>query len=113
MNQWGSQKGHAMTAQLYEDHQTDHLSPETNVYYHRMRVLELTVQLLITRTNAGDYWAEGISDVQRLLEAVPMPYADRREASGHLQNAVSDCQKEEFDAATFELRALRECVYRL
>ena len=113
MNQWGSQKGHAMTAQLHEDYQTDHLSPEQNVYYHRMRVLELTIQLLITRTNAGDYWAEGISDVQRLLEAIPMPKTDRREANGHLQNAVSDCQREEFAAATFELRALRERVYRL
>jgi hypothetical protein len=102
-----------MTVHLEEGQRTDYPSPELHVYDHRMRVLELTVQLLIMRTDAGEYWAEGISDVQRLLAAIPMPIADRRVARDHLQNVVSNCQQDEFAAATFELRALRELLYRM
>jgi hypothetical protein len=78
-----------------------------------MRILELTVQLLITRTNAAEYWAEGISDVQRLLAAIPMPRIERKAANDHLQNVISNCQQDNFAVATFELRALRDCLYRL
>jgi hypothetical protein len=90
-------------------HRTIALSP----YQQRMRVLELTVQLLIARTSMGDYWAEGLRDVAKLLAALPIPTAEFASATRHLQNAVSYCQENEFGAATFELRALRGYLQRL
>jgi hypothetical protein len=82
-------------------------------YQQRLRVLELTVQLLIARTSIGDYWADGLRDVGKLLAALPIPTAEFKSATRHWQNAVGYCQENEFGAATFELRALRGYLQRL
>ena len=96
-----------------EYRQTEHLLPDLSAYDQRMRVLELTVQLLIARTNSGDYWPEGIHDVEHLLGAIPIPTMEFVAANGHLHNALSYCEQEEFGAATFELRALRGQLNRI
>ncbi len=90
-----------------------HGTPVLSQFEQRLRVLELTVQLLIARTSTGDYWAEGLRDVGDLLAALPIPTAEFALANRHLQNAVGYCQQEEFGAATFELRALRGQLQRL
>ena len=91
----------------------EHNTIALSQYQQRVRVLELTVQLLIARTSIGDYWAEGLRDVGKLLVALPIPTAEFLSATRHLQNAVSYCQESEFGAATFELRALRGYLQRL
>lgn len=78
-----------------------------------MRILDLTVELLIARTSMGDYWAEGFRDAGNALASMPLPTTDFRSANRHLQNAICYCQKEEFGAAAFELRALRGQLQRL
>jgi hypothetical protein len=93
--------------------QVEHRSPVLSQYEQRMRVLELTVQLLIARTSMGDYWAEGLKDAGNLLAALPIATAVFANANRHLQNAVGYCQQDEFGAATFELRALRGHLQRL
>jgi hypothetical protein len=92
---------------------TEHSAIALSPYQQRMRVLELTVQLLIARTIMGDYWAVGLRDVGKLLAALPMPTAELMSATRHLQNAVNYCQEGEFGAATYELRALRGHLQRL
>jgi hypothetical protein len=82
-------------------------------YEQRMRVLEITVQLLIARIGMSDYWADGFKDVGNLLSALPIPTGSFAKTNRHLQNAVAYCQQEEFGAATFELRALRGHLQRL
>lgn len=79
----------------------------------RMRVLELTLQLLIARTSYGEYWTAGLGDVGRLLASLPNRTAEFMSATRHLKNAASYCQENEFGAATFELRALRGYLQRL
>ena len=88
-------------------------TPVLSQYEQRMRVLELSVQLLIVRTSIGDYWSEGLQDAGNLLAALPLPTAEFASANRHLQNAIGYCQQEEFGAATFELRALRGQLQRL
>jgi hypothetical protein len=92
---------------------TSHNAPVLSEFDHRLRVLELTVQLLIARTSMGDYWSVGLQEARRILAAVPLPTAEFASASQHLKNAVKYCQEEEFGAATFELRALRGQLHRL
>ncbi len=89
------------------------IAPELSQYEQRMRVLELTLQLLIIRTTMGDYWSEGLRDVGKLLAALPLQTAEFTAATSHLQNAVDYCQRNEFGAATFELRPLRGQLQRL
>ncbi len=79
----------------------------------RQRVLELSVGLLIVRTELGEIWSEGFADVARFLDAVPLPTTDFRSAKSHLQNALRYCHAAEFGAATFELRVVRGIVERL
>jgi hypothetical protein len=93
--------------------QVEHHSPVLSQYEQRMRILELTVQLLIARTSVGDYWAEGLKDTGNLLAALPIPTAVFAVANRNLQNAVGYCQQAEYGAATFELRALRGQLQRL
>lgn len=79
----------------------------------RQRVLELSVSLLIVRTEIGELWSEGFAEVTRFLEAVPLPTSDFRSAKSHLQNALDYCHCEEFGAATFELRVVRGILQKL
>ena len=76
-------------------------------------VLELTLQLLIIRTTMSDYWPEGLRDVGKLLAALPLQTTEFTAATSHLLNAVDYCQRNEFGAATFELRRLRGQLQRL
>ena len=96
-----------------ENGRIEYCMPVLSMYEQRVRVLEFTVQLLIVRTSTGDYWADGFQDVEHLISALPIPTTEFAAANGHLQNAFSYCQQEEFGAATFELRALRGYVQRL
>jgi hypothetical protein len=91
----------------------EHIAPELSQYEQRMRVLELTLQLLIIRTTMGDYWPDGLRDVGKFLAALPLQTTDFTAATSHLLNAVDYCQRNEFGAATFELRALRGQLQRL
>jgi hypothetical protein len=91
----------------------EHASPELTQYEQRMRVLEITVQLLITRVSMGDYWSDGIEDVRNLLQALPIPTYAFTRTIRNLQNAVFYCRQKEFGAATFELRSLRGHLHRL
>jgi hypothetical protein len=79
----------------------------------RMRVFDLTVALLIARAGMADYWAEGFQDARNLLAAMSLPKVEFTSASWNLQNAIGYCQREEFGAAAFELRALRGQLQRL
>jgi len=81
--------------------------------HQRQRVLELSVGLLIVRTELGEIWAEGFAEVTRFLEAVPLATSEFRSAQSHLQNALEYCHSDEFGAATFELRAVRGILQRL
>ena len=80
---------------------------------HHVRVLELTVDLLIARSNKGDCWSEGFLDAETLLAALPFATAEFGLAIGRLRNALAYCREKEFGAAAFELRALRGCLLRL
>jgi hypothetical protein len=82
-------------------------------YQQRMRVLDLTIDLLIARTSLRDYWAEGFEDAGRLLASTGLPTAEFAHANRCLQNAADYSQEEEFGAAAFELRALRSQLQRL
>lgn len=82
-------------------------------WQQRQRVLELSVGLLIVRTELGEIWNEGFTEVTRFLEAVPLPTSDFRSAKSHLQNALDYCQTREFGAAVFELRVVRGVLQRL
>jgi hypothetical protein len=87
--------------------------PRLSKCEQRLRVLDLTVELLIARTSIGDYWAEGFQDAANLLGAIPLPTADFAAADRRLQNAIGYCQQEEFGAAAFELRALRGLLQKI
>src|SRR6478609_7854202 len=60
-------------------------------YEQRMRILELTVQLLIARTSAGQYWSEGLKDAEELLTALPIQSAEFECIYRHLENAIGYC----------------------
>jgi len=79
----------------------------------RMRVLELSVQLLIARVSISDYWQEGFQDAAKLLAAVPLATSEFESASRHLQHANAYCRQNEFGAAAYELRSLRGRLQRL
>jgi hypothetical protein len=79
----------------------------------RLRVLELSVQLLIARAKTSDFWADGFHDTAKLLEAVPLTTLEFDSARLHLQNAFAFSQHREFGAATFELRIVRGILQRL
>jgi hypothetical protein len=76
-------------------------------YDRRLRVLDLTVELLIARTSLEDFWEVGFQDVGKLLVTVKFPVTGRMCANRRLQNGLSYCQQREFGAAAFELRVLR------
>lgn len=101
------------TVSVHQNGKMEHSTTTLSPYQQRMRVLELTVQLLIARTNFGEYWSAGLRDVGKLLASLPMQTAELILATRHLKNAVSYCQESEFGAATFELRALRGYLQRL
>lgn len=104
---------------LESTYSLDGRQQETRIGYtltesqQRQRVLELSVGLLIVRTELGETWTEGFAEASRFLEAVPLPTSDFRSAKSHLQNALDYCRKAEFGAATFELRVVRGIVQRL
>ena len=79
----------------------------------QQRVLELSVGLLIARTEVGETWTEGFADVEVFLEAAPLATAEFRSAKSRLQNALNYCQIQEFGAATFELRVVRGMLQKL
>lgn len=76
----------------------------------RIRVLELSIELLIARTKINEFWPMGFHDAARLLQAVPLTTPTYSDAKRHLLNAVAYCRIREFGAAAFELRALRGAV---
>jgi hypothetical protein len=82
-------------------------------YQQRIRVLDLTVDLLIARASLREYWPEGFEDVRKLLAATSMPTSEFAHAKRSLQNAADYSQQEEFGAAAFELRGLRSQLQRL
>jgi hypothetical protein len=82
-------------------------------YEQQMRILELTVQLLIVRTSAGQYWSEGLKDAGELLTMLPIQSAEFECIYRHLENAIGYCQMQEFGAAAFELRVVRGGLQRL
>jgi hypothetical protein len=79
----------------------------------RMRVLDLSVGLLIVRTELGEIWSEGFTEVARALQELPLAGPEFRAAKRHLDNAVNYCDADEFGAATFELRVVRGILQRL
>ena len=79
-----------------ENGQFEPSTPVLSQYEQRIRVLELTVQLLIVRTSCDDYWAEGFHDAAKVLAAMPLSTVDFTSANLHLQNALGYCQQEEF-----------------
>ena len=83
----------------------DHTRSFLSKYEQRMRVFDLTVALLIARAGMADFWAEGFQDASKLLAAMSLPTAEFTSANWNLQNAIGYCQREEFGAAAFELRA--------
>jgi hypothetical protein len=91
----------------------DHPAPVLSQFEQRMRVLELTVQLLIVRTSMGDYWADGLRDAAELVAALPLLTIEYASISRHLRNALDYCEQLEFGAATFELRAMRGQLLRI
>ena len=66
-----------------ENGRIEHSSPVLSAYDQRVRVIELTVQLLIVRTSTRDYWAEGFNDVEHLLTALLIPTTEFAAANGH------------------------------
>jgi hypothetical protein len=81
--------------------------PEKSEFEHRLRAVELYVELLITRFKTGDYWPQGIADVATFLATMPFPTGEYYSMSQHLENAEDYGRQNEFGAATFELRILR------
>jgi hypothetical protein len=110
-------KGHPVVASICrsvnENARFEQPSPVLSQYDQRMRVLELTVQLLIARLIMEDFWADGFKEAGDLVAAVPMPTFVYAKANRHLHNAHEYCQQQEYGAATFELRALRGQLHRL
>lgn len=98
---------------LFEYGKTELATITSSPNQQRMRVLELTLQLLIARTRGGEYWTAGLGDVGRLLASLPSRTPEFVSATRHLKNAASYCQENEFGAATFELRALRGYLQRI
>jgi hypothetical protein len=88
-------------------------APSLSAYEQRLRVLDLTVELLIARTVMGNVWADGFRDAGYLLASAPLAVADFAAASRHLENAIDYCRETEFGAAAFELRALRGTLQRI
>ena len=88
-------------------------APLLSEYEQRLRVLELTVDVLIARAQMKDYWAEGIQAVEEILESLPLSTFEYASLSQSLKNAVKYCQIKESGAATFELRVLRGKLQRL
>ncbi|MGD9637301.1 MAG: hypothetical protein AB7G28_18880 [Pirellulales bacterium] len=82
-------------------------------WQQRQRALELSVGLLIVRTELGEVWTEGFAEATRFLEAMPLATAEFRSAQSHLQNAREYCDLREFGAATFELRVVRGILEKL
>jgi hypothetical protein len=93
--------------------QVEFSRPRLSEYEQRLRVLDLTVELLIARTGLDDCWSEGFLDAGRMLATVLFPANDFASAHRHLQNAIDYSQQREFGAAEFELRALRGHLHRL
>ena len=79
----------------------------------RLRVLELSVQLLIARTKSGDFWDDGFRNTAKLLETIPLTTSEFDSARLHLQNARAYGRIREFGASTFELRIVRGILQRL
>ena len=79
----------------------------------QLRVLNLSVALLIARTEFGEVWTEGFADVAVLLQAEPLATAEFRSATNHLQNALRYCHFQEFGAAAFELRVVRGILQKV
>jgi len=91
----------------------DRPKPSPTTYDGRLRVLDLTVELLIARTLMGNVWADGFRDAGYLLASAPLTADDFAAASRHLENAIDYCREKEFGAAAFELRALRGILQRI
>lgn len=92
---------------------SEHDRPLPSLYDQRLRVLELTIQLLIVRTSIGEHWPDGLRDVGKLLAMLQLPKSKARSAAHHLRNAKLHCVKQEYGAANFELRSLRGQLQRL
>lgn len=73
----------------------------------RVRLFELCVEVLIRQTRIGRIWVEGYDEATRFLESVPLATNEYNLAKLRLKNALDYCQRSEFGAAAFELRALR------
>jgi hypothetical protein len=73
----------------------------------RLRILELCVEVLIGQTKLGMFWLGGYEEANRFLESIPLATYEFNLAKVRLKNAFDYCQRGEFGAAAFELRALR------
>ena len=102
------------TSRTIEHHdQVEHNPFGLSQYDMRLRVLELTVQVLIARAHMYDHWAAGFQEARNLLAALPLPTAEFALLSRHLQNAVGYGEVQEYGAAAFELRVVRGQLQRL
>jgi hypothetical protein len=79
----------------------------------RIRVTELSIQVLIEQSRLRKFCRPGYDETARLIEALPLATSAFAFANRHLQNAVEYSLCAEFGAAAFELRLVRGCIQRL
>jgi hypothetical protein len=79
----------------------------------RLRLIELTIEILIAQARIGRLWSEGYREVRGILEAIPLPVSEFAACVLHLDNALRYCNQTEFGAAAFELRMLRGILQKL
>ena len=79
----------------------------------RFRLIELCVEVLIRQTKIGKFWVEGYEEATNFLETLPLASNEFNLAKLRLESALDYCQRSEFGAAAFELRALRGLLQKL
>ena len=73
----------------------------------RLVLMNQLIHLLIEQATARQTWPQVYRRALRVLDTVPMGTADYDLAVRRLSNALTYSSREEFGAATFELRMLR------
>ena len=73
----------------------------------RSLLMDRTVDLLIEKTKAAEFWPELYERSSQVLETLVLPDDEFALAWRHLQNAFAYATNCEYGAAAFELRVLR------
>ena len=82
-------------------------SPQSDSVTERSSLMHRTVDLLIEKSKASEYWPEFYVCAVGVLESLPLATDEFALAAKRLQNAHEYSTQWEFRAAAFELRMLR------